>query len=92
MSLSFFRFVYNCFTVTVSMKVIFYDQTGFVVARVLLRVDVSLGCAGRPYCRIQCGVWSSRPAAIIIYYYTTTIISSIREKRREKRKRRIIIK
>ena len=62
MSLSFFRFVYNCFTVTVSMKVIFYDQTGFVVARVLLRVYVSLGCAGRPYCRIQCKVWSSRPA------------------------------
>ena len=62
MSLSFFRFVYNSFTVTVSMKVIFYDQTGFVVARVLLRVYVSLGCAGRPYCRIQCKVWSSRPA------------------------------
>ena len=87
MSLSFFRFLYNCFTVTVSMKVIFYDQTGFVVARVLLRVYVSLGCAGRPYCRIQCGVWSSRPAAaIIIYYYTTTIIVVL-ERRGERKER-----
>ena len=81
MSLSFFRFVYNSFTVTVSMKVIFYDQTGFVVARVLLRVYVSLGCAGRPYCRIQCEVWSSRPAikSTILLHTTTTVLG--REKR-----------
>ena len=81
MSLSFFRFVYNCFTVTVSMKVIFYDQTGFVVARVLLRVYVSLGwCAGRPYCRIQCEVWSSRPAIKSTILHTTTTVLG-REKR-----------